>query len=383
MAGPGLPVNIDSFYADSGTDPSVKIHQQNSDIVHTYVNKHDASFLTGTSGQYLGYNSSGLVVPTSAVVATNYATVAPAPSGGDDSAALQAALNTISNPGGKVILRPGFYHLDSASLIANAPGLILEGSGAPAQSPILGLGGTQLRVASGLWGFRYNMNDGGAAYAGPQLRNLAFYQGASGALGGVQITHAHNFSLQGVTAEGFDTGIGFAVEGVGDCCQYGTFDDVRGSNCQVGLRLTACNGMRIIGGMFDASNNSAVIPAGTTAIQMVSGDTLRMFGTVIQFYATAVDLQQGTGHELQSIRVEGATIGIRVRGSNDHARIFGGSISNYIVGSGGTAIQVDSGAQLTQILMPSISSVGTQLANSGANTTSFIDNALTIAGRTL
>src|SRR5664280_1786782 len=141
-----------------------------------------------------------------------YVSRAPAPSGGDDSAALQAALNTITNPGGKVILRPGVYHLDSTSLIANAPGLILEGYGAPAQSPLLGLGGTQLRVASGLWGFRYNMNDGGAAYAGPQLRNLAFYQGASGALGGVQITHAHNFSLQGVTAEGFDTGIGFDIE---------------------------------------------------------------------------------------------------------------------------------------------------------------------------
>lgn len=33
MAGPGLPVNIDTTYTDSGTDASVKLHQQHHDLI--------------------------------------------------------------------------------------------------------------------------------------------------------------------------------------------------------------------------------------------------------------------------------------------------------------------------------------------------------------
>lgn len=39
MAGPNLPVNVDTTYADSGTDPSVKLHQQHHDAIHAAVNK--------------------------------------------------------------------------------------------------------------------------------------------------------------------------------------------------------------------------------------------------------------------------------------------------------------------------------------------------------
>lgn len=42
MAGPGLPVNIDSTYPD-GSDSSVAIHQQHHDIIHTIVNSIDTA----------------------------------------------------------------------------------------------------------------------------------------------------------------------------------------------------------------------------------------------------------------------------------------------------------------------------------------------------
>lgn len=43
MAGPGLPVNIDSSYADSGTDASIQLHQQHHDTIHTIINAVDTA----------------------------------------------------------------------------------------------------------------------------------------------------------------------------------------------------------------------------------------------------------------------------------------------------------------------------------------------------
>lgn len=43
MAGPGLPVNVDTTYADDINDASVKLHQQHHDAVHAIVNQFDTS----------------------------------------------------------------------------------------------------------------------------------------------------------------------------------------------------------------------------------------------------------------------------------------------------------------------------------------------------
>jgi hypothetical protein len=48
MAGPGLPVNIDTTYADTG-DASVKLHQQHHDALHGIINDFDTA-VVGTSG---------------------------------------------------------------------------------------------------------------------------------------------------------------------------------------------------------------------------------------------------------------------------------------------------------------------------------------------
>jgi hypothetical protein len=47
MAGPGLPVNIDTTYADTG-DASVKIHQQHHDLIHGIANAIDDDTLPST-----------------------------------------------------------------------------------------------------------------------------------------------------------------------------------------------------------------------------------------------------------------------------------------------------------------------------------------------
>ena len=66
MAGPNLPVNIDSTYADDGGDASVKTHQQHHDTIHTAVNKISTSI--PSDGQ-VAKASSGVYEPANLEVA--------------------------------------------------------------------------------------------------------------------------------------------------------------------------------------------------------------------------------------------------------------------------------------------------------------------------
>lgn len=64
MAGPGLPVNVDTTYSDSSGDPSVKAHQQHHDTLHAWANLFDKD-TTKVNGMTLVWNEfSGLWVAT-------------------------------------------------------------------------------------------------------------------------------------------------------------------------------------------------------------------------------------------------------------------------------------------------------------------------------
>lgn len=54
MAGPGLSTNLDATYADSGTDASVKLHQQQHDVVHAIVNLFDTANSAATGNVPIG-----------------------------------------------------------------------------------------------------------------------------------------------------------------------------------------------------------------------------------------------------------------------------------------------------------------------------------------
>jgi len=68
MAGPNLPTNIDSTYGDSTTDASVKVHQQQHDVIHAVVNRFDTA--SPSVGQLLVWNGNTWV-PTSVSYVVN------------------------------------------------------------------------------------------------------------------------------------------------------------------------------------------------------------------------------------------------------------------------------------------------------------------------
>jgi hypothetical protein len=68
MAGPGLPVNVDTSYADSGTDASVQLHQAHHDAVHNVVNDFDTANAASAGFVPVG---NGTVLVTRALLSTD------------------------------------------------------------------------------------------------------------------------------------------------------------------------------------------------------------------------------------------------------------------------------------------------------------------------
>ena len=77
-----LPVNVDTTYPDSGTDASVKVHQQHHDTIHATLNTgtlvlssvQSASYTLAMADEYKAVEFTGstaqtLTVPTNAAVA--------------------------------------------------------------------------------------------------------------------------------------------------------------------------------------------------------------------------------------------------------------------------------------------------------------------------
>lgn len=76
-AAPNLPVNIDTTYADSGTDASVKTHQQHHDTLHAVVNSIYLANIgtTKTAAFTIAQANSGEVIPVN--VSTSVAVTVP------------------------------------------------------------------------------------------------------------------------------------------------------------------------------------------------------------------------------------------------------------------------------------------------------------------
>jgi hypothetical protein len=89
-----------------------------------------------------GYAGGGVAIPTAAAVRTLH------PSGGDDTGAIQAALNAVAalplvnGLRGAVVLAKGTFKLTSATLRIGASGVVLRGSGAGSGGTVLDVSGT-------------------------------------------------------------------------------------------------------------------------------------------------------------------------------------------------------------------------------------------------
>ncbi len=100
----GLPVNVDTTYADSGTDASVKIHQQNHDLVHDALQKTPAKIRAEVEAELVA--GTNVTITPAGTGATRTLTIASTSSGGGGGG---SGLPVLTRSG---YWQPSAYHLD-------------------------------------------------------------------------------------------------------------------------------------------------------------------------------------------------------------------------------------------------------------------------------
>jgi hypothetical protein len=160
MAGPALPVTIDSSYSNSNTDSTVQLHQQHHDALHRVVNTFDSTITAARSGDVLTWNG------------TVYVPAQPAGAGATGG----GSANTLA-----VNNRTGAYTLT----LSDAGGLItLTSSSAvtltiPSNSSVPFAIGTQIHVGQfGSGQVRISPGSGVTVNGAPGLKLVDQYSGA-------------------------------------------------------------------------------------------------------------------------------------------------------------------------------------------------------------
>lgn len=286
----------------------------------------------------------------------------------DASPAIQAALDLVdANRGGLVRVRQGRYRL-ATGLVSTRQGLVVEGEGMPGVSDTYARGSTQFVVAPGQVGITLGQASTHQT-RGYGLRRLHFIA-EDGTGGGILLLNCESAIVEDAGASNFTAGYGIRVDGgnaAGSNAQYGELRNLRVGRCLVGLHLAgnAPNGTRLMGGYLAGQEASS--PRAGTAIYVERGDTLRLFGTVIQGWAVGVDLALNGGHELHGARFEFCDLALKVRAGCRGVSVVGGSFVNS-----GTAIEVEAGAQAVYLRPSLIEAVTATVANGAPDQTMIV-----------
>ncbi len=231
MSGPNLPVNVDATYADSGTDPSIKLHQGHHDTLHSYVNKLDTTFLSPSDGQVPVYDSgTGTYKPGGVSGGSNATTdrilyVSKAGSDSNDGLSWSSAFLTLGAALTELGTFSGAIYMGGGTFVESAG---LTFSATNPQQAIFGMAGrygTTIRLDSNGTLFSMVNKNGG------ELHNLtlAFNTGITGTLLKLDNSfqfYCHNVRFDGDPVSG-QTGV-WMNNNSGDChfirCKYVSLD---------------------------------------------------------------------------------------------------------------------------------------------------------------
>lgn len=267
----------------------------------------------------------------------------------DDAPAIQAAINACDpNRGGTVFFPQGKYRVGTG-LIVTYQGTELVGEGMPGVSAGQAMGSSRIISDNGVAAITaWSGSHGTLGYA---FRRLHIKAAAGATTGnGIIVKDTESCIFDDVTCSDFIGGVGLTIDGLSGNAQYHTLINFSAGDCLTGLKTQglAPNGLRMFGGYFAGAG---VTPrAGSTAISLTTGDTSRIFGTVIQGYATGYFISASAmGHEVYGPRVEFCNTNMRIGAAVRRFKMVGGTFDNSILANGAAAgnigIQIDAGAQ--------------------------------------
>lgn len=292
----------------------------------------------------------------------------------DDSTAIQAAIDACDvNRGGEVHFRAEKYAIRTG-LTVTKQGTVLVGCGMPGAAGANG--SSRIIVASGITGITFGAAGHGTLGYGLRCLHVIAAPGATTG-NGVVVQNAENFICEDVNVSGFVGGAGLTIDGKAGNAQYAMLVNFcAGDNLRsLHLKGLAPNGARMFGGYLAAGTPSGgfVTPrVGSVGVHVETGDSFRMFGTVIQGYETGLYIQtQAKGHELHGPRFEFCNINLRVGGSARNVSLFGGTMTNSLLrnnGAGNIGIQIDAGAADVFLSPTAVDGCVTAIADAGTRT---------------
>lgn len=280
----------------------------------------------------------------------------------DDASAIQDAIDACdANRGGTVYFPQGRYRIATGLTVDNQ-GTWLVGEGSPGVNRATAQGSTRIISDDGVTAITFNAGSSTFRTLGYGMKNLHVL-GASGATtgNGVLVRTTQKFTVYDVTCSDYTGGYGMKIGHVGTNSQYSELHNFSAGTCATGLWLgstnTAPNGCRIWGGYFEGNGISTTPVASSIGIKVDAGDTLRLYGTVLQGWETAVYITSAAAdHELHGPRFEYCNTSLRTASRN--TMLLGGSFANSLLGGAGTpvlssiAVRLDAGANNCTI-MPS------------------------------
>lgn len=275
----------------------------------------------------------------------------------DDYAAIQAALNACDpNRGGDVYFSALRYRI-SQGLVVPYQGTRLIGEGMPGTRRSQAQGSTRIIVDNGITAISCNPSATPHLTLGFGFENLHVLPKTGSTTGnGILIRNAERTMMRNVTCSDFIAGYGLRIDGGGGNAQYAILDNYSGGDCMTGLHLTGPgpHGCILNGGYFNGAGQTP--RPGSVGIWQETGDTLKVYGTVIQGYATGFYSSSGASvcADLFGMRLEYCNIGWRI--ASDRVQVYGGTLVNSILTGSGTSsigVQVDATANKTY-LRPSL-----------------------------
>lgn len=265
----------------------------------------------------------------------------------DDTFEVQDAFGQATSAGGGVVFFPPGRYVLSSNIETACPNVVAKGVGGTGQYRLVGMGLTQLLVASGKVGLTFNTSASSTVFQGPKVEGLTFVDnsGNNTATGGLLIKRTNNWRVEDCSFTGFGGGYGFHSDGTGNLNQYPWLVDSGFYDNLIGFKATLTGGIRIVNPVVDANSNTVSgVRASSTGIQFISGGTNFISGAIVQGCDIGVDYQwvnaNNLGNQIIGLRGEACNTLVKLVSVKD-SYFLGIQSNNSAMGGGGTALSMD------------------------------------------
>jgi hypothetical protein len=348
----GYPSNSGSagrLYVNAD-DCSMTVRNKNGSLIFSALNQTDRF-----SSALIGFTQSGTGAVASTVQEKLREIVSVKDFGAvgdgvtDDTAAIQAAIDSIGSTGGTIFFHVGDYLITSGLDVGTKPGVHLIGWAA--QNQPIEESGARIVTSEAI-----TMLTAGSAAAtvssGIHISNMSFVSSDNTALEGIKIFRSNFCRLTNVSVGNLTAGVGIYFDGGGDSCTLPQLDSVFVRNCKFPIKLKDTAAARITGRSYATCGVSGGSPiASSVGLVLEAAETTYLDGFACDLYAQGIYIDSNSNRTVAvGTRLEGgAAGGVSVNIEGDNTLFIGTQVLGD-VGVAQTGFSIAASASYTRVL---------------------------------